>query len=145
MVLAADIDDSVKFFDAEGEARGYVDLRNVFIEFSLLEKIGWEKLETPRQRTEVLRGVWMTKEGQEFTLHLVYHNFEVKSEAKEVVWPPRVRTRHTDRRTVHMRGRSRDAAIQIRDRACNAPENLLEALERPLFCTLMVLASFQTI
>ena len=139
MVLAADIDDSVKFFDAEGEARGYVDLRNVFIEFSLLEKIGWEKLETPRQRTEVLRGVWMTKEGQEFTLHLVYHNFEVKSEAKEVVWPPRVEQGIRIVGPFICEVDQETRRFKFVTARANAPENLLEALERPLFCTLMVL------
>jgi hypothetical protein len=79
-VLAADISDRVEVFNPHGEITGSVSLNNVFIEFSPLEKTGWENLESASAETELLRAVWLRRRGSCFVLHLVYHLIAVKAE-----------------------------------------------------------------
>jgi hypothetical protein len=53
---------------AAGGARGTVDLTNVFIELSVLDAAGWERLESGDPEDEILRGIWLVREGERFFL-----------------------------------------------------------------------------
>jgi hypothetical protein len=49
-------------------AAGSVSLTNVFIELSVLDAAGWERLEHEDPEEELLRGIWLVRDGERFFL-----------------------------------------------------------------------------
>lgn len=69
-LLMSDLSASVEAFEAPtGATCGKVSLKNVFFEFSPLEKGGWESVEESVATIEVLRAVWLVREGKRLVLH----------------------------------------------------------------------------
>lgn len=63
-LLSGELADVVDVFDAtEDVPVGTVPVTNVFIEFSPLERAGWERVERPGVDMEVLRAVWLVRDG----------------------------------------------------------------------------------
>lgn len=102
-ILAGDMSDSVDAMDLKtGMPSGPVDLRNVFLEFSLLETFGWEHVEDYNNRCDLLRAVWLMRNTDQFVLTLVSLSFPEQkqklvgpylyrfdpSESKFLYWSP---------------------------------------------------------
>jgi len=63
-LLSGELPDIVDVFDAtEDVPAGAVTVTNVFIEFSPLERAGWERVERPGVDMEILRAVWLVRDG----------------------------------------------------------------------------------
>lgn len=63
-LLSGDLADIVDVFDASEDVPvDTVPVTNVFIEFSPLERAGWERVERPGVDMEVLRAVWLVRDG----------------------------------------------------------------------------------
>jgi tetratricopeptide (TPR) repeat protein len=56
-----------------GGPAGEVSLRNVFIEVSALDATGWETFERDRPAVDIVRGMWLVRDGDRFFL-TVYMN-----------------------------------------------------------------------
>jgi FRG domain len=73
-VLSSGLADAAPVFDfISGEAAGEVSLCNVFIELSSLDAVGWERFEKDRSNEELLRGVWLVRDGDEFFITIFIH------------------------------------------------------------------------
>ena len=57
-----------------GAPAGDISLRNVFIEVSALDAAGWESFERDRATEEVVRGLWLIREGDRFFLTVFMHS-----------------------------------------------------------------------
>jgi hypothetical protein len=138
-LLATGLSDEIEAFDITGAPGGKVALDNVFVEFSPLEELGWETLESSEQEREVLRGMWLARDGAQFTVYLVYHLFKLLPAQGGAMGSPLVS------QTIRTAGPllcEVDAAsrrFEVRSRPDHAWQTLPSFLEYALFSSLMVL------
>jgi hypothetical protein len=57
-----------------GEPAGDVSLENVFIEISALDEPCWEAFERERPAISIVRGLWLVRDGDRFTLTTFMHD-----------------------------------------------------------------------
>lgn len=75
-ILVSDMADNVETIDlATGQSSGPVDLTNVFLEFSLLERAGWERIENPNNKSDLIRAMWLMRNQNQFVVHTVLLSF----------------------------------------------------------------------
>jgi hypothetical protein len=70
-LLTVDLPATAEIEPISSNSQASVSLTNVFLEFSPLEHIGWEKVEHGRP-IEVLRGVWLVREGSKFVVSIFF-------------------------------------------------------------------------
>jgi hypothetical protein len=70
-ILAGDMTDSIDAFEGPtDEACCSLSLKNLYIEFSPLEVTGWEQLNDPNGRIDLLGGLWIVRNETHFALRL---------------------------------------------------------------------------
>lgn len=70
-ILSDDLDDAVDVIDQKTQQKaGSVSLRNVFIEFSTLEKSGWERVESSGESIELIRGIWILRRSDYYIINV---------------------------------------------------------------------------
>jgi FRG domain len=75
-LLAGDAAKSIAAYDLQtGQMEDRVSLTNVFLEFSPLEKTGWERVETGGSSIVWQRGLWLLRESQEFEIRACFQTF----------------------------------------------------------------------
>lgn len=62
--------DEVEALDYASGAGSQVSLKNVFVEFSPLDHAGWERVEQSGGEVQMLRAVWLVRDGSGFAIQL---------------------------------------------------------------------------
>jgi hypothetical protein len=74
-LLARDIPDRCQVYDfATQSSYGEVPLTNVLFEFSPLEQIGWNRIVNTNVPFQLIRGIWLRRQGDDFAAALVYQD-----------------------------------------------------------------------
>ena len=128
-ILAGDISDRIDSIDlVSGDPAGTVDLRNVFLEFSLLERAGWERVE--RSKSDLVRALWLMRNQDQLVAHLVLLSFP--EQQHRIVGPVLFKLDDTGRR------------LQWWSRRGWAEITGLELVSKPLFVALTILRAVST-
>jgi FRG domain len=78
-LLWNDVPRSCEIYDLEHEeACGEISLLNVLFEFSLLENVGWERLIDEHRPIELLRAVWLRRDGDNFSAAIISETIPVR-------------------------------------------------------------------
>jgi hypothetical protein len=74
-LLNSDLPDSAPVYDFGADVScDEVSLTRVSFQFSLLEQVGWDRSVENNKSINVLRGVWIRREGEQFAAALLQHN-----------------------------------------------------------------------
>jgi hypothetical protein len=95
-ILLGDIEDGVPTYDYVGGGEmSHASLRNVFFEMSPLEHAGWERIELQGGGQEVLRGVWLVRNGKRHSIALITQ--QLPDTGLRVIGPFRIRFSSTSK------------------------------------------------
>jgi hypothetical protein len=137
-LLLENVADTVQTFDVDCQISGLASLKNVFLEFSPLERIGWENLEREGFETDFLRGLWLIRQGPGVMVHLLYHLMKV-TEPASILGPARVEQRLQLHGPLYLDIDSRTRRFRMRV-AEDAPAiERIAGAENPIIAALMIL------